>query len=164
MTRQRRLFTSESVTEGHPDKIADQISDAILDEILKKDPHARVACETTVTTGLVLVSGEISTDTYVDISAVVRQTIREIGYTRAKYGFDADTCAVLTAIDEQSPDIATGVLDALESREQEEKVLGAGDQGLMFGYACNETEEYMPLPISLSHRLAKQLTDVRKNK
>lgn len=165
MTRQRRLFTSESVTEGHPDKIADQISDAILDEILKKDPHARVACETTVTTGLVLVSGEISTDTYVDISAVVRQTIREIGYTRAKYGFDADTCAVLTAIDEQSPDIATGVNRALESRMNDDEIaqIGAGDQGLMFGFACNETEELMPLPISLAHQLAKQLTDVRKD-
>src|SRR5690625_2929774 len=165
MTRQRRLFTSESVTEGHPDKIADQISDAILDEILKKDPHARVACETTVTTGLVLVSGEISTDTYVDISAVVRQTIREIGYTRAKYGFDADTCAVLTAIDEQSPDIATGVNRALESRMNDDEIaqIGAGDQGLMFGFACDETEELMPLPISLAHQLAKQLTDVRKN-
>src|SRR5690625_1708878 len=159
----RRLFTSESVTEGHPDKISDQISDAILDEILKKDPYARVACETTVTTGLVLVAGEITTKAYVDISSIARETIKNIGYTRAKYGFDGDTCAVLTAIDEQSPDIAGGVLDALESREQEEKVLGAGDQGLMFGYACNETEEYMPLPISLSHRLAKQLTDVRKN-
>ncbi|HLS35469.1 MAG TPA: methionine adenosyltransferase [Bacillota bacterium] len=159
----RRLFTSESVTEGHPDKISDQISDAILDEILKKDPYARVACETTVTTGLVLVAGEITTKAYVDISSITRETIKNIGYTRAKYGFDGDTCAVLTAIDEQSPDIAGGVLDALESREQEEKVLGAGDQGLMFGYACNETEEYMPLPISLSHRLAKQLTDVRKN-
>src|SRR5690625_3958058 len=165
MTRQRRLFTSESVTEGHPDKIADQISDAILDEILKKDPHARVACETTVTTGLVLVSGEISTDTYVDISAVVRQTIREIGYTRAKYGFDADTCAVLTAIDEQSPDIATGVNRALESRMNDDEIaqIGAGDQGLMFGFACNETEEVMPLPISLAHQLAKQLPDVRKD-
>lgn len=165
MTRQRRLFTSESVTEGHPDKIADQISDAILDEILKKDPHARVACESTVTTGLVLVSGEISTDTYVDISAVVRQTIREIGYTRAKYGFDADTCAVLTAIDEQSPDIATGVNRALESRMNDDEIaqIGAGDQGLMFGFACNETEELMPLPISLAHQLAKQLTDVRKD-
>src|SRR5690625_2305962 len=147
MVTNRHLFTSESVTEGHPDKMSDQISDAILDEILKNDPAARVACETTVTTGLVLVAGEITTKTYVDISAIVRETIKDIGYTRAKYGFDAETCAVLTAIDEQSPDIAGGVLDALESREQEEKVLGAGDQGLMFGYACNETEEYMPLPI-----------------
>src|SRR5690625_5966245 len=159
----KRLFTSESVTEGHHDKISDQISYAILDEILKKDPYARVACETTVTTGLVLVTGEITTKAYVDISSIARETIKNIGYTRAKYGFDGDTCAVLTAIDEQSPDIAGGVLAALETREQEEKVIGACDQGLMFGYACNETEEYMPLPISLSQRLAKQLTDVRKN-
>lgn len=159
----RRLFTSESVTEGHPDKISDQISDAILDEILKKDPYARVACETTVTTGLVLVAGEISTKAYVDIPKIARETIKEIGYTRAKYGFDGDTCAVLTAIDEQSADIAGGVLDALETRgKSEEKMLGAGDQGLMFGYACDETEELMPLSISLSHRLAKQLADVRK--
>src|SRR5690625_2768027 len=140
----RRLFTSESVTEGHPDKISDQISDAILDEILKKDPYARVACETTVTTGLVLVAGEITTKAYVDISSIARETIKNIGYTRAKYGFDGDTCAVLTAIDEQSPDIAGGVLDALESREQEEKVLGAGDQGLMFEIgraSCRERVE-----------------------
>ncbi|MFG6119507.1 MULTISPECIES: methionine adenosyltransferase [Thalassobacillus] len=168
MAANRRLFTSESVTEGHPDKICDQISDAILDEILKNDPNARVACETTVTTGLVLVSGEITTSTYVDIPSIVRKTIKEIGYTRAKFGFDAETCAVLTAIDEQSPDIAGGVDVALESREgrmsdSEIEAIGAGDQGLMFGYANNETEEFMPLPISLAHKISKRLSDVRKD-
>jgi len=168
MGMNRRLFTSESVTEGHPDKMSDQISDAILDEILRKDPQARVACETTITTGLVLVTGEISTNTYVDIATIVRETIKDIGYTRAKFGFDAETCAVLTAIDEQSPDIATGVNTSLEARqgiENEDSTLniGAGDQGLMFGYACDETEQLMPLPISLAHQLSRQLTQIRKD-
>lgn len=167
MLNNKRLFTSESVTEGHPDKIADQVSDAILDAILKDDPNARVACETTVTTGMALIAGEISTTTYVDIPKVVRETIKEIGYTRAKYGYDYETMAILTAIDEQSPDIAQGVDKALEYRDKDSKeeieATGAGDQGLMFGYATNETETYMPLAIYLSHQLAKRLSDVRKD-
>ncbi|HID4868925.1 TPA: methionine adenosyltransferase [Staphylococcus aureus] len=167
MLNNKRLFTSESVTEGHPDKIADQVSDAILNAILKDDPNARVACETTVTTGMALIAGEISTTTYVDIPKVVRETIKEIGYTRAKYGYDYETMAILTAIDEQSPDIAQGVDKALEYRdkdsEEEIEATGAGDQGLMFGYATNETETYMPLAIYLSHQLAKRLSDVRKD-
>lgn len=167
MLNNKRLFTSESVTEGHSDKIADQVSDAILDAILKDDPNARVACETTVTTGMALIAGEISTTTYVDIPKVVRETIKEIGYTRAKYGYDYETMAILTAIDEQSPDIAQGVDKALEYRdkdsEEEIEATGAGDQGLMFGYATNETETYMPLAIYLSHQLAKRLSDVRKD-
>lgn len=167
LAKNRHLFTSESVSDGHPDKIADQISDAILDAIISKDPDARVACETTVTTGLVLVAGEITTSVYVDIPKIVRDTIKEIGYTRAKYGFDAETCAVLTAIDEQSPDIAQGVDEALESRSGSEidaaiEAIGAGDQGLMFGFATDETEELMPLPIFLAHGLARKLTELRK--
>jgi len=161
--KQRKLFTSESVTEGHPDKICDQISDAVLDALLEKDPMSRVACETAITTGLVLVMGEISTHAYVDIQKIVRSTIKKIGYDRGKYGFDADTCGVIVSIDEQSSDIALGVDEALETRDsQEENLVGAGDQGIMFGYATNETDEYMPLPIVLAHKLSRQLAKVRK--
>ena len=165
---ERHLFTSESVTEGHPDKMCDQISDAILDALMEQDPMSRVACETCTTTGLVMVMGEITTNAYVDIQKIVRDTVREIGYTRGKYGFDADTCGVITAIDEQSADIALGVDKALEAKENkmsEEEIaaIGAGDQGMMFGFATNETEEYMPYPIYMAHKLARQLTKVRKD-
>ena len=162
---EKRLFTSESVTEGHPDKMCDAISDAILDALMEKDPMSRVACETCATTGLVMVMGEITTNAYVDIQKIVRETVREIGYDRAKYGFDCDTCGVVVAIDEQSTDIAMGVNKALEAREKtmtedELDAIGAGDQGMMFGFASNETEEFMPYPFSLAHKLTRQITKV----
>ena len=165
---EKRLFTSESVTEGHPDKMCDAISDAILDALMEKDPMSRVACETCTTTGVVMVMGEITTNAYVDIPKIVRDTVREIGYTRAKYGFDADTCGVITTIDEQSADIAMGVDKALQAKEnkmsdEEIEAIGAGDQGMMFGYATDETEEYMPYPIALAHKLSRQLTKIRKD-
>jgi S-adenosylmethionine synthetase len=166
MPGRKYLFTSESVTEGHPDKVCDQISDAIVDAIIGQDPAARVACETAISTGLVLILGEISTGCYVDIPRIVREVVRDIGYDRAKYGFDADTCAVLTSIEEQSPDIALGVNEAIEKRSGDsdhDSLMGAGDQGIMFGYATDETPEYMPMPIALAHKLAKRLTDVRKS-
>ena len=159
----KRLFTSESVTEGHPDKICDQISDAILDSILAKDPNARVACETLATTGLIMVAGEITTNCYVDIDSIARETVRNIGYDRAKYGFDCDTCAVMTSLKGQSPDIAQGVDKAFETRDGDEHDTGAGDQGMMFGFACDETEDYMPMPIYLAHKLTRRLSEVRKN-
>jgi len=161
----KRMFTSESVTEGHPDKMCDQISDAILDAILAKDPMARVACETMTTTGLIMVAGEITTSCYVDVESIVRETVREIGYDRAKYGFDCDSCAIITSLKGQSPDIAQGVNNSLESRSDDidKKDTGAGDQGMMFGYACDETEDYMPMPIYLAHKLVKRLSEMRKN-